>query len=95
MEELERQNVVERERARIAQDIHDDIGTSLIRIAMFSQPERNEIDHPQQTAAVLSRIYSTAREMTRVGAEVEVLEPATLREKMTEIARTLAAYYGV
>ena len=36
-----------------------------------------------------------AREMTRVGAEVEVLEPATLREKMTEIARTLAAYYEV
>lgn len=70
LEELERQNVVERERARIAQDIHDDIGTSLIRIAMFSQPERNEIDHPQQTAAVLSRIYSTAREMTRALDEI-------------------------
>jgi predicted DNA-binding transcriptional regulator YafY len=36
-----------------------------------------------------------AREMTRVGAEVEVLEPATLRERMREIARTLAGFYGV
>lgn len=70
VELLERQNVLERERARIAKDIHDDIGTSLIRIAMFSQPERNEIDQPQQTAAVLSRIYSTAREMTRALDEI-------------------------
>lgn len=70
MELLERQHTLERERARIAQDIHDDIGTSLIRIAMFSQPERNELDQPQQTAAVLSRIYSTAREMTRALDEI-------------------------
>jgi predicted DNA-binding transcriptional regulator YafY len=36
-----------------------------------------------------------AREMTRVGAEVEVLEPITLRERMTDIARKLANFYGV
>jgi predicted DNA-binding transcriptional regulator YafY len=36
-----------------------------------------------------------AREMTRVGAEVEVLEPATLRERMAEIVRRLASFYGV
>lgn len=70
MEQLERQNALEHERARIAQDIHDDIGTSLIRIAMFSQPEQNVLAHPQQTAAILSRIYSTAREMTRALDEI-------------------------
>jgi signal transduction histidine kinase/ligand-binding sensor domain-containing protein len=64
MDQLERQHTLERERARIARDIHDDIGTSLIRIAMFSQPKQNTFDHPQQTATVLARIYSTAREMT-------------------------------
>ena len=36
-----------------------------------------------------------AREMTRAGAEVEVLEPLTLRERMTDIARRLAGFYGV
>jgi predicted DNA-binding transcriptional regulator YafY len=36
-----------------------------------------------------------AREMTRVGDEVEVLEPPTLRERMKEIARRLAGIYGV
>jgi signal transduction histidine kinase len=70
MEHLKQQRELERERTRIAQDIHDDIGTSLIRIAMFSQPEHNELDHPQQAAAVLSRIYSTAREMTRALDEI-------------------------
>jgi signal transduction histidine kinase/ligand-binding sensor domain-containing protein len=70
MEHLEHQRELERERTRIAQDIHDDIGTSLIRIAMFSQPQRHELDQPQQTAAMLSRIYSTAREMTRALDEI-------------------------
>jgi predicted DNA-binding transcriptional regulator YafY len=36
-----------------------------------------------------------AREMTRAGAEIEVLEPPGLRERMTEIARRLANFYGV
>jgi signal transduction histidine kinase/ligand-binding sensor domain-containing protein len=70
MEHLERQHALERERARIARDIHDDIGTSLIRIALFSQPKQNALDHPQQTATVLARIYSTAREMTRALDEI-------------------------
>ena len=33
--------------------------------------------------------------MTRAGDEIEVLEPATLRERMTDIVRRLATYYGV
>jgi predicted DNA-binding transcriptional regulator YafY len=36
-----------------------------------------------------------SREMTRIGPEVEVLEPATLRARMAEIARQLAGLYGV
>lgn len=70
MEQLERQHALERERARIARDIHDDIGTSLIRIAMFSQSKPTALDHPQPTATILARIYSTAREMTRALDEI-------------------------
>jgi len=36
-----------------------------------------------------------SREMTRVGAEVDVLEPPSLRQRMTEIATRLAKAYGV
>ena len=36
-----------------------------------------------------------AREMTRVGAEVEVLAPQSLRDRMADIARRLAKSYGL
>ncbi len=35
------------------------------------------------------------REMTRIGAEIEVLAPPTLRARMAAIARRLAAFYAV
>jgi signal transduction histidine kinase len=65
IEQMERQHEIERERARIAQDIHDDVGASLSRIAMLSQPARRDLAEPERTAAMLSRIYTTAREVTR------------------------------
>jgi len=42
MERLERQRVLENERARIAKDIHDDLGSSLARIMLLSQSDRAE-----------------------------------------------------
>lgn len=65
IQQLERKHAVERERARIARDIHDDVGASLARIAMLSQPGRSEPIESPRTVAMLGRIYSTAREMTR------------------------------
>jgi signal transduction histidine kinase/ligand-binding sensor domain-containing protein len=65
IEQMERQHEIERERARIAQDIHDDVGTSLSRIAMLSQPARRDLAEPERVAAMLARIYATAREVTR------------------------------
>jgi len=56
--------------SRIAQDIHDDVGASLSRIAMLSQPARSQLTEPERTAAVLSRIYTTAREVTRALDEI-------------------------
>ena len=44
LEQLERQRALERERARIARDIHDDLGASLTRISLLSQSARAELD---------------------------------------------------
>lgn len=65
IEAMERQHELERERARIAQDIHDDVGATLSRIAMLSQPARGDLAKPERTATVLASIYTTAREVTR------------------------------
>lgn len=62
VEKLERENAVAHERARIAQNIHDDVGASLTRISLLTQATRPET---QPQAQNLNRIYETAREITR------------------------------
>jgi signal transduction histidine kinase/ligand-binding sensor domain-containing protein len=66
---IERERAVERERARIARDIHDELGASLTRIAMLSQSAGTEQVHPK-AAADLDRIHDTALELTRAMDEV-------------------------
>ncbi len=70
LERLEWQRAVEHERARIAQDIHDDLGAHLTRISMLSESARGELDHPERAAAGLDQIYDTARELTRAMDEI-------------------------
>jgi signal transduction histidine kinase len=70
LERLERQQAVEHERTRIAHDIHDDLGTHLTRIAMLSDPGRNELGGAQAASINLNRIHGTARELTRAMDEI-------------------------
>ena len=69
-EKLERQHALERERSRIAQDIHDDLGASLTHIGMLSQSARFRLDLPSPAAGELDQIYSTTRALTRAMEEV-------------------------
>lgn len=70
LERLERQRGIERERARIAQDIHDNLGASLTRISLLSQSAGTELDNPAEAALQLDRIYNTSRELTRAMDEI-------------------------
>jgi len=70
LERLEWQRAVEHERARIAHDIHDDLGAHLTRISMLSESARAELDNPERAAAGLYQIYNTAREVTRAMDEI-------------------------
>lgn len=70
LEQLERQRALERERARIARDIHDDLGASLTRITLLSQSARSELDGQPQAASEVDQIYQTARELTRAMDEI-------------------------
>jgi len=70
LERLEWQRAVEHERARIAHDIHDDLGAHLTRISMLSESARAELENPERAAAGLNQIYDTARELTRAMDEI-------------------------
>jgi signal transduction histidine kinase len=70
---IEARRALEQERARIARDIHDDLGATLTRISLLSQPVRNgaeDAEEAETTATTLARIHQTARDLTHAMGEV-------------------------
>jgi ligand-binding sensor domain-containing protein/signal transduction histidine kinase len=70
LEILERQRAIESERARIAKDIHDDLGSTLTRITMLSDPVRGAGEETATSSGNLHQIHTTARELTRSMDEI-------------------------
>jgi signal transduction histidine kinase len=70
LERIERQQALERERTRIAKDIHDHLGANLTRISLLSQSAQGDLEKPAQAAVQLERIYNTSRELTRSMDEI-------------------------
>ena len=70
--ELERQNALEHERARIARDLHDDIGAGLTEIAMQSDWVRRDLSNgpTADTQRRIERVCASAIELTRSVDEI-------------------------
>ena len=68
LERLELQQAIERDRGRIARDIHDDLGAGLTQITLLSELARRE--PPHEMDAHLGQICDTARELTRTVDEI-------------------------
>ena len=65
--QMEQQHAIERDRARIAKDIHDDVGAGLTQITLLTELARRE---PDQTGANLERISESARTLTKAMDEI-------------------------
>jgi ligand-binding sensor domain-containing protein/signal transduction histidine kinase len=61
LELLEQKHAVESERARIAKDIHDELGSSLTRIMLLGQRTQEDINNPEELAAHAGKIVSSSR----------------------------------
>jgi signal transduction histidine kinase len=59
------ERVLERERARIAQDLHDDLGSSLTRISLLSGLAREDKDNASQVEAHVNKISQSAAQTLR------------------------------
>jgi signal transduction histidine kinase/ligand-binding sensor domain-containing protein len=66
IQQLERQQAVDGERARIARDLHDDVGASLTQVALLSQLARTNLTkRPEKAGQHVQQIFDTAKEVTR------------------------------
>ncbi len=59
------QQVVERERVRIARDIHDEIGANLTQIALLSELAKSDLAKPEQAKGHMDEVFRTAQSLTR------------------------------
>jgi len=61
---LERQSALERERTRIARDIHDDIGNLLTQVTLLSSLTLRDRGEPEKTGEHVRQISSTVEQVT-------------------------------
>ena len=59
---LEQQHAVERERARIARDVHDELGTRLTQISFQGSIAKVSVDDPAETRRYIEQMSSSARD---------------------------------
>lgn len=96
LEQLERQRAIERDRARIAKDIHDDLGAGLTHIALLSELARR--DTPQELPNHVAQISDMARELTRNMDEIVwAVDPQndTLDSLVTYVSKFAQEYLSV
>ena len=66
----EQESALERERSRIAQDLHDDLGSSLTRISLLSDLAKADKNEPAQVEVHLDKISQSAAQSVRALEEI-------------------------
>jgi ligand-binding sensor domain-containing protein/signal transduction histidine kinase len=67
---LRQQEALERERARIARDLHDQLGANLTQVALLGELAEADKDLPAEVESHARQISGTARETTRALDEI-------------------------
>jgi signal transduction histidine kinase/ligand-binding sensor domain-containing protein len=67
---LRQQEALEKERARIARDIHDQVGASLTQVALLGELVEADKESPKEIEEHAAQICQTARETTRALDEI-------------------------
>ena len=88
LDKLERQRELERERSRIAQDLHDDLGAALTEISLTSDFMQKTAHDPEMVRECVREIGSRAREL--FSAMDEIVWAVNPRNDSTV---SLAAYF--
>lgn len=70
LDRMELLQATERERVRIARDLHDDLGAGLTEIAMLSELVRRNRNRPDEVNTHVQRIFLSSSEMTQALDEI-------------------------
>jgi signal transduction histidine kinase/ligand-binding sensor domain-containing protein len=70
LKHVEQERALERERTRIAQDLHDDLGSSLTRISLLSDLTRADKDNPALVETHANKISQSAGQTVRALEEI-------------------------
>ena len=90
---LQREHALEMERARIARDIHDDLGTSLTKVSVMADAESSQQDDLEGMRNRLAVIRAVAQEITRSMDEtVWAINPRN--DTLESMLRYLVDYAG-
>lgn len=90
-EQAERQHALAQERARIARDLHDDLGSSLTEISMLATTSPNLKLPDDEAAERMESIAGKSRTLVKALDEIVwVVDPA--RDTLASMVRYLASY---
>jgi signal transduction histidine kinase/ligand-binding sensor domain-containing protein len=67
---MRQQEALEKERARIARDLHDQLGANLTQVALLGEMAESDKELPEEVEAHARQISQTARETTRALDEI-------------------------
>jgi ligand-binding sensor domain-containing protein/two-component sensor histidine kinase len=70
LESLRQHEALEKERARIARDLHDQLGANLTQVALLSEMAETDKESPDEVEAHARQISQTARETTHALDEI-------------------------
>ena len=91
IEHLESQQATERERARIAADLHDEMGANLTQIGLLCERVRDTLDHPPSAQQHLNRALTSTHALAgQLDAVVWAVDPSN--DTLEHFAQYLSNY---
>ena len=98
LESLRQQEALEKERSRIARDIHDQLGANLTQVALLGELVEGDKHVPEEVEVHARQICQTARETTRTLDEIVwTVNPSndTLEGLITYVCKHAQDYFAV
>lgn len=97
IERLESERAIERERVRISQDMHDEVGAGLTEIGILSELAKRVIQNPREAEVHMQRVSETSREtIASIGEIIWAINPKndSLDDLVAYVRQYAARYLG-